>query len=213
MITKKFLINCIDYQFNDENIIFTKEELLAINKENLKDYTSKEPIMNRQHMDLLYACISSIDPQSREVTLDADSCNRIRQLITEHPEYYLSNFVGLGSAPINPEYNTIACEPYWKMLFRSATDFESFISKTKYDSIEHIQRTRNFWELYKNNSFKPIQFENQGNVQDMIDSVEAAHPACDIYRNALVLKVFTQFPHSIFLGDDAQEAHVAKHIT
>jgi hypothetical protein len=33
--------------------------------------------------------------------------------------------------------------------------------------------------------------------------VEAAHPACDIYRNALVLKVFTQFPHSIFLGDDA----------
>lgn len=170
VITKKFLINSIDNQFNDENIIFTKEELLAINKENLKDYTSKEPIMNRQHMDLFYACISSIDPQSREVTLDAGSCNRIRQLINEHPEYYLSNFVGLGSAPINPEYNTIACEPNWKMLFRSATDFESFISKTEYNSIEHIQRTRNFWELYKNNSFKPIQFENQGNVQDMIDS-------------------------------------------
>ena len=36
-----------------------------------------------------------------------------------------------------------------------------------------------------------------------IEVVEAAHPACDINSNALVLKVFTQFPHSIFLGDDA----------
>lgn len=170
MITKKFLINCIDNQYNNEHIIFTKDELLAINKENLKDYISKEPIMNKQHMNLLYACISSIDPKSRVVTLDGDSCNSVKQLIMAHPEYYLSNFVGLGSVSTNPDYNTIACEPYWEVFFGSAASFESFITQPEHDSIEHIHRTRNFWKLYKNNGFEPISFEGQGNVQDMIDN-------------------------------------------
>ena len=69
----------------------------------------------------------------------------------------------------NPEFNTIACEPFWKQIFGDATNFEKFISDCETNGVENMSLVRNFWELYKYNKYNPIEFDNQGNVQEKID--------------------------------------------
>ena len=74
------------------------------------------------------------------------------------------------------------------------------------------------WRIHQNGPCEPVKVASVRNslvwnilfdklyafrCPRQIEVVEAAHPACDINRNALVLKVFTQFPHPIFLGDDS----------
>ncbi|MBO4597759.1 MAG: hypothetical protein J5676_07780 [Bacteroidaceae bacterium] len=70
----------------------------------------------------------------------------------------------------SPDWNTIACEPFWEQIFEDANHFESFLFICNFKVIENSDLVQNFWELYKANNYKPIKFENQGNVQEKIDN-------------------------------------------
>ena len=94
----------------------------------------------------------------------------IKCKIKANPATYFENFVRLGGISSSPDFNTIACEPFWIQLFGNASDFESYINGLTTKDVPNILCVRNFWELYKNNAYSPIEFENQGNVQDKINN-------------------------------------------
>ena len=75
----------------------------------------------------------------------------------------------LGGASSNPDWNSIVCDVFWKQIFESETDVESFIAYCNANSVEFAEVAGNFWELYKANDYKPIEFQDQGNVQEKID--------------------------------------------
>lgn len=86
----------------------------------------------------------------------------------EKPAGYFENFIRLGMVSFNKEFNSVACEPFWEQIFNDKTDFESFIKEQNKSTVPNIDLIRNFWDLYKNNNYKPIEFQNQGNVQEKL---------------------------------------------
>lgn len=117
----------------------------------------------------LYNCIDHMEQPSRHIILDGDCLNACRQHINAHPDLYIKGFVFLGGISSNPEFNTIACEPFWEQIFGDATKFEEFIFECETNGVGNISLVRNFWKLYKANKYKQIEFDNQGNVQDKIN--------------------------------------------
>ena len=128
----------------------------------------------------LYNCIDHMEQPSRRIILDRDCLDACRQRIIAHPDIYFNGFVFLGGISSNPEFNTIACEPFWEQIFGDATEFEKFISDCETKGVENMNLVRNFWELYKHNKYNPIEFDNQGNVQEKID--------CGLNKEANLLK-------------------------
>ena len=128
----------------------------------------------------LYDCIDHMEQSSRRIILDRDCLNACKQRIIAHPDIYFNGFVFLGGVSPNPEFNTIACEPFWGQIFGNATEFEKFISDCETKGVENMNLVRNFWELYKHNKYNPIEFDNQGNVQEKID--------CGLNKEANLLK-------------------------
>ena len=70
----------------------------------------------------------------------------------------------------NPDFNSIACEPFWEQIFGSADNFESFINDPARDTCDKIDLVRNFWRFYKRNGFEQLRYEDMGNVQNKIDN-------------------------------------------
>lgn len=168
-ITKGIIIGIINNEFHG-NIIFSKEEILSINKSALDNLIENDREMKQLHIDLLYSCISEIHQISRIVSLDREACGKVKQLIEEHPSGYFDNFVKLGMITLNEDFNSVACEPFWNQIYGNADEFESFIDSQNKESVPNIKLISNFWKLYKNNNYKPIEFQNQGNVQNKIDT-------------------------------------------
>lgn len=135
------------------NIIFIKDEILQISKVLLREYTDQMPVMNQQHIYLLYTCIEGIDPQTDKISLDEESCSMINALIEQSPQYYISTFVRTSG-------DKIGCEPFYEQIFENKEAFESFIFNTAFDDLSGIKTVRNFWKLYRNNDYKDIPSEN-----------------------------------------------------
>jgi hypothetical protein len=184
MMAEKLKGNYKEYPFNiiqylivglinkelPEEIIFSKDEIRRIAKESLDDLIENERKIQPLHISLLYSCIASIDQTTRKITLDKEACANMRALIEENPAGYFEKFVRLGAVSSNPEYNSVACEPFWEQIFGSAEKFEEFLNKQDSSTIPNIERIKNFWALYKNNDYKMISFEGQGNVKEKIDN-------------------------------------------
>lgn len=168
-IVRSIIIGIINNEF-PEKIIFDKKDILNIAMESLHDLLYHQEYVNQQHIELLYSCISDINQRTRIVILDKNSCSIIRQHIIEKPAGYFKNFIRLGMISFNKEFNSVACEPFWKQIFNDKADFESFIKEQNKSTVPNIDLIRNFWDLYKNNNYKPIEFQNQGNVQEKINN-------------------------------------------
>ena len=126
---------------------------------------------------------------SRRIILDRICLDACKQRIIARPDIYIKGFVFLGGVSYNPEFNTIACEPFWEQIFGDAKNFENFISDCETNGVENINLVRNFWELYKANKYSQIEFENQGNVQEKID--------CGLNKEANLLKQGQNIWHKI----------------
>lgn len=158
---------------NDEihqTIILQHEDILGVACGTLENLIANEPEIKRQHINLLYNCIEQIDSNTHKITLNKDMCRRICTAIKREPQYYFSNFVFLGATSSSPDYNTIACEPFWEQIFESRTAFEQYLDTLNKEHIDNIELIKNFWQLYKNNDYTQIEFSGQGNVQDKIDN-------------------------------------------
>ena len=90
--------------------------------------------------------------------------------IENEPNLYISNFVFLGGISSNNEFNSIACEPFWNQIFDGEQQFEAYLQECCEKEIEKSTLAWNFWQLYKANDFKQIEFNNQGDVQEKINN-------------------------------------------
>lgn len=168
MLTRQIIMGIINQQFEKE-IIFDHNDLLKIAQAALDDLIKHDKKVKQEHFRLLYSCIDDINQNTRKISLNKDSCAKIKQLIEEHPSGYFQNFVLLGMISSSPDFNSITCEGFWRQIFGDAESFKTFIDSQNEETIPNIKLIRNFWKLYENNNYKPIAFENQGNVQEKID--------------------------------------------
>jgi KAP family P-loop domain protein (fragment) len=118
----------------------------------------------------LYGCIDYIEEISQHVHLDPECLKAYRKCIEKKPDLYISNFVFLGATSSHPDFNSVACEPFWRQIFGDETQFESYLKSCYAKKIAKSDLAWNFWQLYKANDFKPISYDNQGPVQEKIDN-------------------------------------------
>lgn len=169
-ITKKIIFNILNHEFIDP-IILNHEEALSISNYYLDEKLKiTDEDFDSMHMELLYSCVSDINQQSRHVTLDKVACSKIKELIILKPKYYINSFVRLGMFTNDPNFNSVACEPFWRQIFGSVDSFEKFLQSKSIDGLEKIKLVRNFWELYRNHEYNQIEFTNEGNVQEKINN-------------------------------------------
>lgn len=148
-------------------LIFTESELLDILKNSLQDLIKNKPGYTALHNNILRACISSIDSNT---TLDAEACDMVLHSIECKPDEYIKDFVYFGGTSSSPDWNNIACDPFWKQIFGNEENIKRFIFNEKLNGLTNIERVRNFWQIYEMNNYNPIEFENQGSVQAKIDT-------------------------------------------
>lgn len=155
-----------------DEFIFSKSELGDIAITNLKNYIELHTdSMSQTNMDLLYACIDSVSGESRKVQLNPKACQIIKEQIIKYPEGYFENFVYLGGWSSSPDFNSIACEPFWNQIFGGTREnAEKELLALIDNIIPNKQLISNFWELYKANNYEPIPFEGDGNVQEKINN-------------------------------------------
>lgn len=153
-----------------QDIILQYEDILRTACEALGELIHNEHEVKRQHIKLLYNCIERIDPNTHKITLDKDMCREICAAIKKRPKDYFSNFVFPGMSSSSPDYNTIACEPFWEQIFESRTAFEQYLYSLNTKDVPNIEQIKNFWQLYRNNDYTQIEFRGQGNVQNKIEN-------------------------------------------
>lgn len=166
LFIKDLLANIIDH---GNLYIFSKEEILEIAINNFNQYLDNNSIYNVKHYDLLLSCITDLIGNRGQIILDKNCCLITRELIEKNPDDYFNNFVRLGMITTNPEWNTVSCDPFWKQIFVNKDNLEKIIFNDKLNDRIYIDKVRNFWELYSNNSFRPIEYRDSGVVQDKID--------------------------------------------
>ena len=158
-----------EYEKNNE-LVLDKENILEINKHQLKQLCDIQYGYNKLMQIIMHTCFVSIEPETRRVKIDENSLKLVRQKIENNPEFYFEDFVGLTTQSSNPGYNSISCQPYWEELFGNKVLFDQFINDKKWDNYKFINRVRNFWVLFKANNYKPLNFDlRDKNIQDFID--------------------------------------------
>ena len=162
-LTAAIIVGIFDNDFKEE-IIFSKEEVLSIAQKALDDLIEHENKYSNLHLQLLSSCIDSLDQETRKISLNQDACKKIKRLIEANPYGYLKDYVQAKS----PKF--INCEPYWEQIFENAGNFQEFITTQQKKDVPNIELVKNFWKLYKNNNFNPIEFRHQENVQEKIDN-------------------------------------------
>ncbi len=151
-------------------LVLTENDLLVILKNSLKDLIKNNPDYTALHNNILRACISFIDPNSKKVTLDTEACEMVLHSIESKPDEYINDFVFLAGVSSSPDWNSVTCDPFWRQIFLSAENLKAFIFNEKLDGLHNIKRVRNFWSIFEANNYEPIEFQNQGPVQAKIDS-------------------------------------------
>ncbi len=169
MFYRDLLVNIINHKDNKE-YLFDKNEILTIAKGNLNKYITENSIYDDNHYRLLLSCIEDLRGEYGQIILDEESCRKVEKLIIENPDNYFKSFVRLGMVTSDPEWNTVACDPFWKQIFQTAESLEKLIFDNKLDDKNYIDKVRNFWTLFKNNDFKPIEYKDNGVVQEKIDN-------------------------------------------
>jgi hypothetical protein len=155
----------------NELLLLTAREVKEIIISHFNKYAAETDIFDKYGIDLLYACIDYVKPSDRHIILDNSCCKQARQLIEKYPDYYFNNFVRLLYAySSHADSNAITCEPFWEQIFESSIKLDQLIFSEKLNNIKHIKRVRNFWRIYSENDYKPIEFINQGIVLDIINN-------------------------------------------
>lgn len=153
----------------NELLLLTESEVKEIIINHFNKYAAETDTFDKYGIDLLYACIDYIKPSDHHIILDNSCCKQARQLIENYPDYYFNTFVRLFyTYSSHADSNAITCEPFWEQIFESSNNIQKIINSKSLDSVQNVDRVRNFWKIYSANDYKPIEFINQGIVQDII---------------------------------------------
>lgn len=156
-----------------ENNEIIKDNLLidlsVLSDLQLKYFENKQNKFSEDGFTLFYNCKSKTDSKTHRVYLRQKALDIMKNEILKNPEGYFSMFVRKGETS-NPKDNMVSPEPFCAQIFGDYSKFEEFLEKCKDDN-QYTIRVKNFWELYKNNGYRPIEFDGQGNsVQEKIDN-------------------------------------------
>lgn len=164
-----FIERHVNGRIEDTNLVFTIEELRDIQFEIFKIHVDSESIKSNKTIILFNNCIDSIDPKTYKIKIRKDALKLMKETIISNPEFYFGNFVRTGDSSAD-DWNIISPDPFIEQIFGSYDDFEEFISNPLLDNVPKIKRVRNLWKLFKNNSYKGIEFNRQGKIIDIIES-------------------------------------------
>lgn len=150
-----------------------KSEELLISAEHLSDillnyFINYNDKLSETGLFLFYNCQTYTDPITSKVHLRDKALSIMKEEIERTPEKYFRMFIRM-SISSHPDINTVSPEPYYKDIFGNDKNFETFLDSCKSNSVEE-KRVKNYWLLYKHNDFSPIEFINQGNVQEKVDN-------------------------------------------
>lgn len=134
----------------------------------LKYFENEQNKFSEDGFKLFYNCISKTDSKTHHVYLRQEALDIMKNEIQKNPQGYFRMFIRKGITS-NPEYNTVSPEPFYTQIFENYGNFEEFLKKCKDDN-QYTIRVKNFWELYKNNDYEPIEFKEQGNVKEKINN-------------------------------------------
>lgn len=143
-------------------------DLSVLSDIQLKHFENEQNKFSEDGFTLFYNCQSKTDPKTHRVYLRREALDIMKNEIQKNPQGYFGMFIRKGITS-NPEYNTVSPEPFCAQIFGNYEKFEEFLKKCKNDN-QYTIRVKNFWELYKSNGYRPIEFEGQGNVQEKIDN-------------------------------------------
>lgn len=159
-LTGSIISESITNQTFRESIIFTKEELLDISKKVLYDYINNEPCIGEKHLSLLYSCFLKLENNTRK--LDKDACEKVYEAIKKEPKCFLNEFV-------TPLVDGVRAPLFWEDLFKNKEELKELIYNTDF---ENKFLVRNFWELFENNEYKPIEILDRTFEQIEKDNLE-----------------------------------------
>ena len=159
-LTGSIISESIINQTFRESIIFTKEKLLDISKKALDDLLANDEQVKQLHLELLYSCFSEIKDNVR--VLDEEYCKKIYEAIKKEPKCFLNEFV-------TPLVNGVRAPLFWEDLFKNKEELKKLIDKTDF---ENKFLVRNFWELFENNEYKPIEILDKPFTQMVNDNLE-----------------------------------------
>lgn len=159
-LTGSIISESITNQTFRESIIFTKEKLLDISKKALYDYINNEPCIGEKHLSLLYSCFLKLENNTRK--LDKDACEKVYEAIKKEPKCFLNEFV-------TPLVDGVRAPLFWEDLFKNKEELKKLIDKTDF---ENKFLVRNFWKLFENNEYKPIEILDKPFTQMVNDNLE-----------------------------------------
>lgn len=159
-ITGSLISESITNQTFRESIIFTKEELLDISKKALYDYINNEPCIGEKHLSLLYSCFLKLENNTRK--LDKDACEKVYEAIKKEPKCFLNEFV-------TPLVDGVRAPLFWEDLFKNKEELKELIYNTDF---ENKFLVKNFWKLFENNEYKPIEILDKPFTQIVNDNLE-----------------------------------------
>lgn len=159
-LTGSIISESITNQTFRESIIFTKEELLDISKKALYDYINNEPCIGEKHLSLLYSCFLKLENNTRK--LDKDACKKVYEAIKKEPKCFLNEFV-------TPLVDGVRAPLFWEDLFKNKEELKELIYNTDF---ENKFLVRNFWKLFENNEYKPIEILDRTFEQIEKDNLE-----------------------------------------
>lgn len=159
-LTGSIISESITNQTFRESIIFTKEKLLDISKKALYDYINNEPCIGEKHLSLLYSCFLKLENNTRK--LDKDACEKVYEAIKKEPKCFLNEFV-------TPLVDGVRAPLFWEDLFKNKEELKELIYNTDF---ENKFLVRNFWELFENNEYKPIEILDRTFEQIEKDNLE-----------------------------------------
>ena len=159
-LTGSIISESITNQTFRESIIFTKEKLLDISKKALDDLLANDEQVKQLHLELLYSCFSEIKDNVR--VLDEEYCKKIYEAIKKEPKCFLNEFV-------TPLVDGVRAPLFWEDLFKNKEELKKLIDKTDF---ENKFLVRNFWKLFENNEYKPIEILDKPFTQMVNDNLE-----------------------------------------
>ena len=157
-------------KIKEDEVLIKDDDIWPLIKEKFIQ-TAKDPSVNEDNLlNWLYRCVDNMEESSRILHLDSNCLDAYRKRIEKEPSYYIGKFVRLGWVSSNSEWNSVACEPFWRQIFEDESQFKNFLKECKDKKIEKADLVWNFWQLYEANNFEQISYQNQGSVQEKIDN-------------------------------------------
>lgn len=155
------------HDLKEEDVLVKDADVWPWLKQGFLEMVQSEGV-NEYTTSWLYACVDHREEPSLKIVLDSDCTAAFRHQVEKNPSYYIEHFVRLGGISSSEDYNSIACEPFWRQIWGNESMFEDFINRCLEKSIQSSSVVANFWKLYKANNFNAIEFNRQGNVEDKI---------------------------------------------